>query len=70
MSFWKRITGSSGDEEELLQRAMGHLYFNQRARDLIRKRLGRRDITEMDESDLYDLVAGIIQEVRLDRRLA
>lgn len=69
MSLWKRITGQSRDEEELLQRAMGHLYFNQRARQLIRARLGRRDITQMDEAELFDLVASIITEVRLDRAL-
>jgi hypothetical protein len=70
MSLWKRITGQSSDEEELLQRAMGHLYFNQRARELIRSRLGRRDITQMDEGELFDLVASIIKDVRLDRSLA
>jgi SOS response regulatory protein OraA/RecX len=52
------------DEEELLQRAMGQLYYNDKAREQIRRRLRGRDISEMDEADIYELVNEVISNMR------
>jgi hypothetical protein len=59
--------GQMTDEEELLKRAMGHLYLNPRARDAIRRRLGRRKISKMSEQELFALVSEIIEEVQFNR---
>lgn len=58
---------SSANEEELLQRAMGRLYWDARVRETIRQRLGNQNIATMGEAELYELVADLIEEVTHDR---
>ena len=55
---------SERDEEELLQRAMGQLYYDERAREQIRRRLRGRDISEMDDADIYELVNEVLRNMR------
>lgn len=67
LSILKGHSPSRASEEELLQRAMGHLYLNRKARELIRKRLGRRDITRMSDAEIFEVVADVINEIQSER---
>ena len=55
---------NSRGEEELLQRAMGTLYYNDKAREQIRRRLRGRDISEMSEAEIYSLVNDVIRSMQ------
>jgi hypothetical protein len=52
------------DEEDLLRSAMGELYFNAKAREQIRRRLGSRDISELSPGEIYSLVNEVISTMR------
>ena len=64
MKWFRKNSERDRDEEELLQRAMGQLYYNERAREQIRRRLRGRDIAEMDDADIYALVDEVLSNMR------
>jgi hypothetical protein len=60
----KRRMSSHRNEEELLRRAMGQLYLNQAAREMLSQRLRGRDISDMSEAQIYALVREVINDMR------
>ncbi|MBK9945555.1 MAG: hypothetical protein IPP13_28525 [Kouleothrix sp.] len=52
------------DEEELLRRAMGHLYLNKKAREQLKRRLRGYNISEMSEAQIYAVVRDVIETLR------
>ena len=52
------------DTEDILRRAMGQLYMNHQARELLRQRLNGRNIENMDDEDIYMLVRDVIRDLQ------
>jgi hypothetical protein len=62
--MFKLLKGNQQDEEALLRRAMGQLYRNRPAREMLRERLQGRDITQMREEDIYAMVRDVVRSLQ------
>lgn len=52
------------DAEDVLRRAMGQLYMNDRAREFLRQRLNGRRLEMMNDEDIYTLVRDVIRDLQ------
>lgn len=59
--MWKKLFGSSQDTDTALRRAMGTLYNNHQAHELLRQQLNGRSIESMSDDEIYDLVRSVIR---------
>ena len=62
--MFKIRKGNQPDEEALLRRAMGQLYRNSPAREMLRERLQGRDISRMREEDIYAMVRDVVRNLQ------
>lgn len=61
--MFRKLVPSQRDTETLLRRAMGQLYGNNQARDLMRRRLNGRSIENMSDDEIYNIVQDVIRDL-------
>jgi hypothetical protein len=68
--MFKLLKGNRQNEEALLRRAMGQLYSNRSAREMLREQLKGRDISDMREEDIYAMVRDIVRRLQTSGALS
>lgn len=65
--MFRKLVPSQRDTETILRHAMGQLYGDNQARDLLRQRLNGRSIVHMSDDEIYNIVRDVIHDLSQGR---